>query len=158
RHKLERSDLVIALGGGLTGDVAGFAAATYRRGLPIIQCPTTLLAMVDASVGGKTGVNLELTPGDLKKNMVGAFHQPSAVIADVNVLTSLPDRTFRAGLAECLKHSMLSADFGDPGLQDWMLAQRDPLLRRVPATLTELVHRNVTVKAAVVGRDEREED
>ncbi len=155
RH--ERGDPVVALGGGVTGDMAGFAAAIYRRGAPVIQCPTTLLAMVDASVGGKTGVNLRGNGAELRKNMVGAFHQPRAVIADVATLASLPDRVLRAGLAECLKHGMLSADFGDPGLFDWTTAAIPAILRRDGATLTELVARNVTVKAAVVAGDEREE-
>ena len=152
---LERSDVIIALGGGIVGDLAGFAAASYRRGIPIIQCPTTLLAMVDASVGGKTGFNIETSHG-LLKNMVGAFHQPAAVLADVDALASLDERVFRAGLAECVKHAMLSADYGDPDLADWMARSTTNILARNPATLTELVTRNVAVKAAVVRTDERE--
>lgn len=159
RH--ERREPVIALGGGIVGDLAGFAAGVYRRGVPIVQCPTTLLAMVDASVGGKTGVNLDLGGDgggeDLKKNMVGVFHQPVAVVADVSMLASLPARDLRSGLAECVKHGMLSAEWGDGGLLDWTEANLGSILAREPGTLVELVARNVGVKAAVVGSDEREE-
>ncbi len=154
RH--ERGEPVVALGGGVTGDVAGFMAATYRRGVPLIQVPTTLLAMVDASVGGKTGVNL-LTETGLQKNLVGAFHQPRLVLADVRVLHSLPDRQFAAGLAECFKHGLLSADFGDADLFSWTLSALPRVLRREDSVTVELIARNVAVKAAVVGGDEREE-
>jgi 3-dehydroquinate synthase len=155
---MDRLEPVVALGGGIIGDLAGFAAAIYRRGVPIVQCPTTLLAMVDASVGGKTGVNLATDDGDLHKNMVGAFHQPRAVIADVEVLRSLPDRFFCAGLAECIKHAMIAADWGDPGLLDWTASAQPRIAAHDPATLIELVSRNARIKAAVVGRDEREQD
>jgi len=160
RARLERSDIVIALGGGVIGDLAGFAAAIYRRGIPVVQCPTTLLAMVDAAVGGKTGVNLAIGegPGALKKNMVGAFHQPRLVAADVCVLGSLPDRPLRAGLAECVKHGMIAADWSDPGLMDWTVRSIPGVLTQDPAILVELVMRNIRIKGAVVGRDEREED
>ena len=154
RH--ERRDPVVALGGGIVGDVAGFAAAIYRRGVPVVQCPTTLLAMVDASVGGKTGVNLAVG-GALKKNFLGSFHQPALVVADVRTLASLPDRALRAGLAECVKHGLLSADWGDPALLDWTEQNTERFLRRDPDALAELVARNVAVKAAVVAADEREE-
>ncbi len=152
----ERGEPVIALGGGVVGDVGGFLAATYRRGIPVIQCPTTLLAMVDASVGGKTGVNL-LTDAGLLKNMVGAFHQPDVVLADVGVLRSLPDRQFRAGLAECVKHALLSADAGDPDLLAWTLANAPRIVQRDTGVLIELIARNVAIKAAIVAGDEREE-
>ncbi len=155
--RLDRLEAVIALGGGIVGDLAGFAAAVYRRGVPVIQCPTTLLAMVDASVGGKTGVNLSVS-GNLKKNMVGSFHQPRAVIADVSVLGSLPERVFRAGLAECLKHGMIAAGFGDAGLFGWTVQNLDRIGRRETEALVELIARNIAVKAAVVGHDEREEE
>jgi 3-dehydroquinate synthetase len=158
--KLERFEPVFALGGGIVGDLAGFAAASYRRGVPIIQCPTTLLSMVDASVGGKTGVNLD-AGGSLKKNLVGAFHQPSVVVIDVDSLVSLPDRHLRSGLAECIKHGMISAGDGalktDPDLFSWTTANMRAFLARDAAALTELITRNVRVKAAVVGTDEREE-
>lgn len=156
KARVERSDIVIALGGGIVGDVAGFAASSYRRGVAVVQCPTTLLSMVDASVGGKTGVNLELA-GTLKKNMVGAFHQPIGVLADLGTLTTLDDRTFRAGLAECVKHAMLSADFGDADLLRWMQTAANAIAAREPGTLCELIARNVAIKARVVAGDEREE-
>src|SRR5690606_442257 len=111
----DRSDPVVAIGGGVTGDIAGFVAASYKRGVPVIQCPTTLLSMVDASVGGKTGVNLATSTG-LKKNIVGAFWQPSLVLADLDTLASLPPRVFRAGLGECLKHALLHRAFIDEDL------------------------------------------
>lgn len=155
RH--ERRDPVIALGGGIVGDVSGFAAASYRRGVPVVQCPTTLLSMVDASVGGKTGVNLRTSDGSLKKNLVGAFHQPRLVVANVSLLSSLPDRQFRAGLAECVKHALLSSEFGDPSLLGWIEASASAILARDNAILTELVARNVAIKARVVAGDEREE-
>ena len=158
--QLERAGgLVVALGGGIVGDIAGFAAATYRRGVRAIQCPTSLLAMVDASVGGKTGVNLAVPAArgaDLRKNFVGAFHQPALVVADVATLDSLPDRELRCGLAECLKHGMISADWGDPLLLEWTEAAIAALLERDRAALVELVARNVAVKARVVAADERE--
>ncbi|MBX3389045.1 MAG: 3-dehydroquinate synthase [Phycisphaeraceae bacterium] len=157
RRRLERKDVVIALGGGVTGDLAGFAAAVYRRGIALVQCPTTLLSMVDASVGGKTGVNVRLAPGDLKKNMIGAFHQPIGVLADVDVLASLDERHFRAGMAECIKHGMIAADFEDPSLQDWMRANAPALAIRDERLLAELITRNVAIKARVVAGDEREE-
>jgi 3-dehydroquinate synthetase len=158
--RMERSEPVVALGGGIVGDLAGFAAAVYRRGVPLIHCPTTLLAMVDASVGGKTGVNLAVgQPGsiELQKNMAGAFHQPRAVLIDVSVLASLSPRHVRSGLAECVKHGMLGADWGDAGLLDWTAANIQAIVALAPEPLTELVTRNVAIKAAVVGRDEREE-
>jgi 3-dehydroquinate synthetase len=112
--KLDRTDALVALGGGVVGDIAGFAAAIYRRGIPFVQCPTTLLAMVDASVGGKTGVNLGLRTG-LKKNLVGAFWQPALVLADTALLNTLPERHLRAGLAECLKHGLIASSPSGPG-------------------------------------------
>lgn len=153
--RLERGDVVVGVGGGITGDLAGFAAACYRRGTPIVQCPTTLLAMVDASVGGKTGVNLEAA-GVLQKNMVGAFHQPILVVADLPTLGTLPEREFRSGLAECVKHGLLGGCTGDPAHLDWIVASLDALLARDPERLAELVERSVAVKAAVVAGDELE--
>lgn len=151
-----RLDPVIALGGGIVGDVAGFAAASYQRGCPVVQCPTTLLAMVDASVGGKTGVNLSLGDGTLVKNMAGAFHQPRLVLADVTTLASLDPRVFRAGLAECVKHALLAADWNDPSLLDWTRDHADAILAHDPGTLVELITRQVALKARVVAADERE--
>ncbi len=155
-HRLERGHPLLALGGGITGDTAGFAAAAYRRGIPWINIPTTLLAMVDASVGGKTGVNLSVS-GSLKKNMLGAFWQPTLVLADIDTLASLPPRPFRAGLAECVKHALLSGAFGDSTLFDWTESSAPAIVRKDPAALRELIARNIAVKARVVQGDEREE-
>lgn len=145
--RLERRSPVVALGGGVTGDTAGFVAATYLRGVPFIQCPTTLLAMVDSSVGGKVGVNVPQG-----KNLIGAFHQPVVVIADPLVLSTLPLRETRCGLAECVKHAVIR----DASLFDFIEAEADPILRLEPETVAELVRRNVAIKAAVVSEDERE--
>ncbi len=163
RAKIERTDVIVALGGGVVGDLAGFAAAVYRRGIPVLQCPTTLLAMVDASVGGKTGVNIDLarsgsgTGSDLKKNMAGAFHQPIGVLADIDALAGLNERFFRAGLAECVKHAMLGALFADKHLFSWTESSAPRILDRDAKVLTELIERNVALKARVVAGDEREE-
>lgn len=146
-NKLERGHALITLGGGICGDVAGFAAATYLRGIPFVQCPTSLLAMVDASVGGKTGVNVSQG-----KNLIGAFHQPSRVVIDTEVLTTLPERELRCGLAECLKHGIIR----DPSLFDWIIEHAPAILSLHPETLVELVQRNVQIKANVVMADERE--
>jgi len=157
---LERTDPWVALGGGIMGDVAGFAAASYQRGAPVIQCPTTLLAMVDASVGGKTAVNLSIPQarGDdqLLKNYAGAFWQPKAVLADVSTLATLPDRELRCGLAECLKHAVI-ASAEQPELLAWTVSNTPAFLARDEAALEDLVARNVRVKAGVVSQDEREE-
>ena len=146
-ENFERGSPLVALGGGVTGDTAGFVAATYLRGLPFVQCPTTLLAMVDASVGGKVGVNLPQG-----KNLVGAFHQPVAVVIDPRVLGSLPERELRCGLAECIKHGLIA----DPGLLDLLESRMDRIRALDPDEMTELVRRNVAVKAGVVMADERE--
>lgn len=160
---LDRRDLVVTFGGGATGDVGGFAAAIYKRGIAYVQIPTTLLAMVDASVGGKTGVNLRVFDNieDVNsyrtlKNYVGAFHQPRLVLADVDTLHSLPARELSAGLAECIKHAMLGVDLGDPDLLSWMLARRDAIMARETDVLVELIARNVAIKAKVVSADEFE--
>jgi len=156
----DRSEPVVALGGGIVGDVAGFVAASYRRGVPVVQCPTTLLAMVDASVGGKTGVNLTAEVGGqdrLLKNLVGAFHQPALVMADTWVLDSLDDRFFRAGLAECVKHGLIARTVGaDAGLLGWIEESAGAILARDHGVLVELVARNVALKAGVVAGEERE--
>ena len=154
-NRYERGDIVIALGGGIIGDIAGFAASIYRRGIAVIQCPTTLLSMVDASVGGKTGVNA-VVQGRLIKNMIGAFHQPRMVIADTETLGSLPEREFRAGLAECLKHSIISKDLGDPDFDDFMTMHTAAFLERSPTALASLIARNVALKSRVVCADEFE--
>lgn len=144
---LERKSPVIALGGGITGDVAGFVAATYLRGVPFIQCPTTLLAMVDASVGGKVGVNTRHG-----KNLVGAFHQPHAVIVDPETLRTLPDREIRCGLAECVKHAMIR----DKSLLDWIDQSLPSITSLESGTMTQLIEKNVQIKANVVMEDEKE--
>jgi len=143
-----RDACVIALGGGVIGDMAGFAAACWMRGIDFIQMPTTLLAMVDSSVGGKTGVNLPVG-----KNLVGAFHQPRAVIADIDTLTTLPEREYRAGLAEVVK----GAAIGDPAFFAWLEQHADALAARDDAILTEAIARKVAYKAGVVARDETEQ-
>jgi 3-dehydroquinate synthase len=142
-----RDSGIIALGGGVTGDLAGFVAATYMRGLPYMQVPTTLLAMLDASVGGKTGV--DTAKG---KNLVGSFHPPAAVIADPLTLGTLPERDYRAGLAEAVKHGLIA----DRDYFEWMETHASELTRRDPDKLTRLVRRSVEIKAEVVGDDERE--
>jgi len=142
-----RDSLLVALGGGVVGDLAGFAAAVYQRGIDYLQVPTTLLAQVDSSVGGKTAIN-----HPQGKNMIGAFHQPRAVIADVSVLATLPDRELRAGLAEVIKHGFaLDAPF-----VDWLEANIEKLVRREGAALAHAVRRCCELKAAVVAADERE--
>jgi 3-dehydroquinate synthetase len=160
--KHERTDPIISLGGGIVTDLAGFVAATYRRGVPVIHCPTTLLAMVDAAVGGKTGVNLALPDGSLAKNMVGAFWQPHLVLCDTDTLRTLPLRQLRAGMAECLKHGLLAAGLPegqgrDASLWRWTLDHLDACLRLDAGPLAELIARNIAVKAGVVSNDEREE-
>lgn len=160
RAGLTRVDAVVALGGGVVGDIAGYVAASYQRGIPVIQCPSTLLSMVDASVGGKTGVNLSVD-GELYKNMVGAFHQPAMVIADTELLDSLDPRHFRCGLAECVKHAMICKSVPDPdqvhlGLLDWISENRQAIMDLQHSVIDELVARNVALKASVVMSDERE--
>jgi len=143
-----RDACVLALGGGVVGDLAGFAAACWMRGIDFIQFPTTLLAMVDSSVGGKTGVNLPAG-----KNLVGAFHQPRAVVADIDTLTTLPEREYRAGLAEVIK----GAAIGDEPFFAWLEAHADALAARDEAAVTEAIARKVAYKAGVVARDETEQ-
>jgi 3-dehydroquinate synthase len=142
-----RDCVLVALGGGVVGDLAGFAAAIYQRGVDFLQVPTTLLAQVDSSVGGKTGIN-----HPLGKNMIGAFHQPRAVIADVTTLDTLPDRELRAGLAEVIKHGVAL----DLGFFEWLEQAIDKLLAREPDTLIRAVRRCCELKAAIVSADERE--
>ena len=142
-----RDSAIVALGGGVIGDLAGFVAATYLRGIPCLQVPTTLLAMLDASVGGKTGV--DTSHG---KNLIGAFHPPAAVVADPLVLRTLPEREYRAGLAEAVKHGLIA----DAGYFAWLGESAAAIARRDETTLATLVRRSVQIKAAVVGEDERE--
>ncbi len=145
--RFDRSSLVIALGGGVVGDMAGFAAAVYQRGIDFVQVPTTLLAQVDSSVGGKTGIN-----HPKGKNMMGAFHQPRLVVADVDTLDTLPDRELSAGLAEVIKHGAIA----DTTYLDEVEAALPALRRREPAMLARIVAGSCRIKAGVVGRDERE--
>lgn len=154
RVPLERSSPVIALGGGLVGDVAGFAAATYLRGVPLVHVPTTLLAMVDAAIGGKTAVNIELPDGSLGKNMIGAFWQPRAVISDPAVLRTLDERDFRCGMAESIKHGLISSE----SLLRWLEDNRDGIMQQNHSVLTDLIHRSAGVKVSIVIEDEREAD
>jgi 5-deoxy-5-amino-3-dehydroquinate synthase len=144
---LLRGDAIIAVGGGIVGDVAGFLAASYHRGVPVVQVPTTLLAMVDSAIGGKTGVNLAQG-----KNLVGAFHQPRAVLAEPEVLSTLSEREFRCGLAEVVKYALI----GDTELLGLLRDHRAELLARDPATVEAVVARCAAVKARVVEADELE--
>jgi 3-dehydroquinate synthase len=143
----ERSTLLVALGGGVVGDLAGFAAATYQRGMPLLQVPTTLLAQVDSSVGGKTAVN-----HPLGKNMIGAFHQPSAVIIDTTTLSTLPEREYVAGIAEVIKYGAAC----DITFFEWLEKKIDRLLARDANAIAHAVHESCRIKAEVVARDERE--
>jgi 3-dehydroquinate synthase len=145
--RLERRSFVVALGGGVVGDLAGFVAATYLRGVPFVQVPTTLLAQVDSSVGGKVGVNLRAG-----KNLVGAFHQPRAVLCDLDTLRTLPEREYRAGLAEVLKYGIIR----DAAFFLRLERELPRLLAREAGTLAAVVARCCEIKAAVVGEDETE--
>jgi 3-dehydroquinate synthase len=145
--RLNRKNVIVALGGGVTGDIAGFVAATYMRGVPVVQVPTTLLAMVDASIGGKTGV--DLPEG---KNLVGAFWQPVLVWADLEVLDTLPVQEWRTGMAEVVKYGLIA----DRRILDIVRSETLHSLRSDPALLRELVARSAAVKARVVSADERE--
>ena len=146
-HRCERKTTVLALGGGVVGDMAGFAAATYMRGVPYIQIPTTLLAQVDSSVGGKTGIN-----HPLGKNMIGAFHQPQAVIIDTDVLQTLPERELSAGLAEVIKYGLIR----DLPFFEWLETNMEHLRARNPEALTHAIYESCRNKAEVVAEDERE--
>ena len=147
-NRMDRRSVVVALGGGVIGDLAGYAAATFLRGLPLVQVPTTLLAQVDSSVGGKVAVNLPEG-----KNLVGAFYQPSLVVADVRTLQSLPPRQMRAGLAEVVKYGMIA----DRELFTYLESHLDAILGAEEEPLTHLVTRSCAIKAQVVEQDEREE-
>jgi 3-dehydroquinate synthase len=146
-HRADRKSAVVALGGGVIGDLAGFAASIYMRGVRVVQVPTTLLAQVDSSVGGKTGIN-----HPRGKNLIGTFHQPSAVVTDTAVLQTLPSRELAAGLAEILKHGLLA----DAQYFDDVVADLPALRDREPAALARAIARSCEIKAGVVGRDERE--
>ncbi len=146
-ERCDRKTTLIALGGGVIGDMAGFAAASYMRGIPFVQVPTTLLSQVDSSVGGKTAIN-----HPLGKNMIGAFYQPQAVLADTDTLNTLPARELSAGLAEVIKHGAIL----DPQFFDWIEANIGKLMERDPAALAYAVKRSCEIKADVVRQDERE--
>ncbi|HWI65601.1 MAG TPA: 3-dehydroquinate synthase [Symbiobacteriaceae bacterium] len=145
--KLDRHSVIIALGGGVVGDLAGFVAATYLRGIPFVQVPTTLLAQVDSSIGGKTGVDLPQG-----KNLVGAFHQPSLVVADLDALTSLPKREIAAGMAEVVKHAVIR----DAGFLHLLENEVERVLNVDPMVMGVVVENNCRIKAEVVAADERE--
>ncbi len=147
RARAERSTTLIALGGGVIGDMGGFAAACYQRGMPFIQMPTTLLSQVDSSVGGKTAIN-----HPLGKNMIGAFYQPRMVIADTATLSTLPDRELSAGLAEVIKYGLIR----DPEFLEWLESNLEALRRRDPMALEYAIHRSCLNKAEVVVADEHE--
>ena len=146
-QRLERKSFIVALGGGVVGDLAGFVAATYLRGIPFVQVPTTLLAQVDSSVGGKTGVNLKAG-----KNLVGAFYQPRLVLCDLDTLKTLPKREFRAGLAEVIKYGIIH----DEPLFRRLERDLPKLIARKPAVLAPVIARCCEIKADVVGQDETE--
>lgn len=147
QNRCDRKTTLVALGGGVVGDMTGFAAASYQRGIPFIQIPTTLLSQVDSSVGGKTGVNHALG-----KNMIGAFHQPQCVLIDTDTLNTLPDKELSAGLAEVIKYGLI----GDAEFFDWLEMNMDSLVARDPQTLAYAIERSCADKAAVVAADERE--
>ncbi|MBU1521871.1 MAG: 3-dehydroquinate synthase, partial [Alphaproteobacteria bacterium] len=144
---LDRKDVVVALGGGVVGDLAGLAAALYMRGVDFVQIPTTLLAQVDSSVGGKTAIDTSRG-----KNLVGAFHQPRLVLADIDVLATLPARQVKSGWAEVLKHGLIC----DAGFFDWLAGEGAAGAEGDPAALERAVIRSVEIKSAVVGEDEKE--
>jgi 3-dehydroquinate synthase len=146
-NRFGRDCAVVALGGGVVGDMAGFAAAIYQRGVEFVQVPTTLLAQVDSAVGGKTGVN---HPGG--KNLIGAFHQPAAVVSDTATLSTLAPRELRAGLAEVVKYGLIR----DPEFFAWLEQRAEALLAGEPGALAHAVRRSCEIKAAIVGQDERE--
>jgi 3-dehydroquinate synthase len=147
-NRFARDCAVLALGGGVVGDLAGFAAACYQRGVAFVQVPTTLLAQVDSAVGGKTAVN---HPGG--KNLIGAFHQPQLVVNDTSTLSTLPGRELRAGLAEVIKYGLIC----DAELFGWLEAHLEALLAKEPHALAHVILRSCQIKAAIVGRDEREQ-
>lgn len=146
-HGCDRKTVLFALGGGVVGDMTGFAAATYMRGVPFVQVPTTLLAQVDSSVGGKTGIN-----HPLGKNMIGAFYQPLKVVCDLGTLNTLPDRELSAGLAEVIKYGPIA----DMDFLAWLETHIDAVMARDPAALAHVVKRSCEIKAWVVEQDERE--
>lgn len=148
QNHAERKTTLLALGGGVIGDMVGFAAATYQRGAPFIQIPTTLLSQVDSSVGGKTAIN-----HPLGKNMIGAFYQPKAVLIDIDTLNSLPEREFSAGLGEVIKYALI----GDISFLSWLEENMDQILNRNPEILAYAIHKSCQMKADIVAEDETEQ-
>ena len=148
RNHFDRKDLVVALGGGVAGDMAGFAAATYLRGIDFIQIPTTLLSQVDSSIGGKTGVDFIQY-----KNMIGAFHQPKLVYINVNTLKSLPEREYVSGMAEVIKHSLIK----DQAYYCWIRDHKDQILSKDPDTMLEMIRKSCDIKRQVVEADPKEQ-
>lgn len=146
-NRFDRTCTLVALGGGVVGDMTGYAAASYQRGVDFIQVPTTLLSQVDSSVGGKTGVNHKLG-----KNMIGAFHQPRAVVADTDTLNTLPERELSAGMAEVIKYGLIN----DPDFFAWLERHMPQLMAREPELLAEAIERSCADKAAIVAADEKE--
>ncbi len=146
--RADRKAMVVAMGGGVVGDLAGFVAATFNRGIPLFMIPTTLLSMVDSSVGGKVGIN-----HPKGKNLIGAFHQPSGVAIDINMLNTLPEREFHSGLAEIVKYGMIL----DPEFFSFLETNAQAILDRQPHTLRQIIKRSCELKAFVVSQDEREE-
>jgi len=146
-NNFRRNDTLIALGGGVIGDLSGFAAASFQRGMNLIQIPTSLLSQVDSSVGGKTAINHRLG-----KNLVGAFYQPSAVFIDVNTLDTLPDREYYSGFGEVVKYALL----GESNIRDILIKQTDDLLSRNKQVLTDLIYYCCQMKAVIVAKDEKE--
>lgn len=144
QNKFDRNDVLIALGGGVIGDMTGFTAATYLRGIRFIQLPTSLLAMVDSSIGGKTGVDFQSY-----KNMVGAFYQPKAVYMNLNTLHTLPEREFHSGFGEIIKHGLIK----DKVYYEWLLTYADEILKKTPEYLEEMIYRSLLVKQNVVEQD-----
>ena len=147
--RIARRDLILTLGGGVAGDLGGFVAATWMRGVRFIQVPTTIMAAIDASIGGKTGVNHALG-----KNLIGAFHQPLAVVIELDFLATLPQRDYVAGLAESVKHAVIR----EREFFEWHEQNLDALIKREPVLLQELIARNCEIKAEVVALDEREDN
>jgi 3-dehydroquinate synthase len=149
RCRYERKALLVALGGGVIGDLAGFAASVYLRGIPFVQVPTTLVAQVDSSIGGKTGVNHRLG-----KNLIGTFYQPKLVLIDPGALRTLPPREYRAGLAEVIKYGVIA----DAAFFEFLEQNMDPILKLEPAALHRIIRTSCAIKAAVVSQDEQEGD
>ena len=154
KNKLERKDAIVAIGGGVVGDITGFVAATYLRGIDFIQVPTTLLACVDSSVGGKVGINT-----DFGKNLIGAFYQPKAVFCNLNFLKTLDERQFKTGLAEVVKYAFISSDcIKDYNFFDFLKNNADKILERNEEILAEVIEISLKLKASVVKQDEKEQN